>query len=296
MIRASMSMRFVTVCNMEHPILEVLKRSAQYHGIDLTVLGLGKPYHGNGTKITLVREFLASMEPEEVLVYTDAWDSLFVAPETRFREKFAEFKRPIVFGAEQNLGVRGNDVLWTWQFMPTYLRYPSSPTPYRFLNAGGFMGEAKSLLDLFDQVPIEANTPSDQTVFTQHYARNPDLLDLDRHQEIFACNGGRAGLEDSDYTVLPDGDILNEITKTHPCIVHIPGVARKGLGDIISALGLEDPSGPAPTYAEISRAMVWRHRIVDFLGIDNFTLRAIEANLLVLLILSIIGGLLFLFS
>ena len=287
-----MTMHFVTVCNSEHPGLEALKRSARYHGIDLTVLGLGEPYLGNGTKITRVREYLASMKPQEILVYTDAWDSLFVAPESRFMERFAEFDRPVVFGAEQNLGVRGNDVFWTWQFMPTYLRYPKSPTPYRFLNAGGFMGETQSLLDLFDQVPIEASTRSDQTVFTQHYARNPGLIDLDRQQEIFACNGGRAGLEGSDFTVLPNGEIRNEVTKTRPCIVHIPGVARKGLGDIISGLGFEDPSGAPRNYPEISQVMIWRHRIVDFLGIDNFTLRAVEANLLILLILSAVLGLL----
>ena len=287
-----MIMRFVTVCNQEHPGLSALRRSAQYHGIELIVLGLGEPYPGNGTKICRVREYCESMRPDEILVYTDAWDSLFVASEQRFKEKFSKFDRPVVFGAEQNLGVRGNDVFWTWQFMPTYLRYPKSPTPYRFLNAGGFMGRAQSLIDLFDPLPIEADTRSDQTIFSRYYARNPDLLDLDRHQEIFACNGGRAGLEASDYTVLPDSEIRNEVTGTHPCIVHIPGIARAGLGEITSALGFEGPSETAPTHDEIPAVMLWRNRIVAFLGIDNFTLRAIEANLLLLLILAVVGGVL----
>ena len=85
-----MIMQFVTVSNREDPALDALKRSADYHGIELIVLGIGKPYLGNGTKITLVREHLASMKPDEILVYTDAWDSLFVAPEQCFKEKFSK--------------------------------------------------------------------------------------------------------------------------------------------------------------------------------------------------------------
>ena len=40
--------------------------------------------------------------------------------------------------------------------MPTYLRYPRIPTPYRFLNAGGSMGRAHGLIDLFEQITLRA--------------------------------------------------------------------------------------------------------------------------------------------
>ena len=97
MIRNKRIMRFGTVTNHEQPGLNPLRRSAKHHGMELIVLGLGKPDLGKGTKITRLREYLASMKADEIRVYTDAWDSLFVASEQRFKEKFSKFDRPVAF-------------------------------------------------------------------------------------------------------------------------------------------------------------------------------------------------------
>ena len=96
----------------------------------------------------------------EIRVYTDSWDSLLVASEQRFKEKFSKFDGSVVFGAEHNLGVRGNDIFLTWQFTPTYLRYPEIPTPYRSLNAGGFMDGPKVLSIYSSRSPFEPPRPT----------------------------------------------------------------------------------------------------------------------------------------
>ncbi|HIB63938.1 MAG TPA: hypothetical protein EYO33_02150 [Phycisphaerales bacterium] len=215
-------LHFVTVASGPHPGLQRLETSAKHYGIDLVVLGYNKPYPGNGAKVTLVAEFASQVDPEDFIVYTDAFDSVFAAPPQAFKEALREFSSDLIFSAEQNFHMLGHPVFYLWQNVPTYLGYPESPSRYRFLNAGSFVGRARRLARLPEKVHIDNSTPSDQTIFTRYFVSFPEAVSLDYQHKLMTCNGGRVGYEAKDYCW--EGDRLkNRVTETYPCLVHVPG-------------------------------------------------------------------------
>ena len=54
--------------------------SAVTHGLHVTVLGYGKPYHGNYQKLEATREYLANMDADDLVLFVDAYVSACSLP------------------------------------------------------------------------------------------------------------------------------------------------------------------------------------------------------------------------
>ncbi len=235
-------MKFVTVATSRTPRLKLLESSCRYHDIPLEVLAEGRPYIGHGCKVKYLTEYLKTVDPTELVLYLDAYDTFFMAGAAEIEEKFRRFEHPMVFSAEQNCSLEAKPV----QRFDAWRRYPRYRKPYRFINAGCIVGEAKYMLEVLERADIPPEAKDDQTLFHLFFVDNPTAFRLDDRHEIFTCTSGRTGLEHEDYVV--EGERLrNRITGTLPCIVHCPGKNFLGLEALAAQLPFAgEPYQPSP--------------------------------------------------
>lgn len=271
-------MKFITVDTAASPKLERLKRSCRHHGIPLEVIGEGRPYPGHGAKIEYVIEYLSVQDPDEIVMYVDGYDVVFLAGAEEIERKFRAFGHPFVFSTEQNCNVNGG----LFARFPVWFRYPKGKGPYRFINAGTFVGKAGYMRDLLRRIDA-TQAASDQTVINRYYVKHQSEFALDYEQEIFTCTAGRTGLEEEDYRV-EGGRLRNLVTNSLPCILHCPGKNFIGLEKIVSKLPIAgSPYRASETEARKYRKSRRMNRINARILPDNFLFHLIVDGLLVLL-------------
>jgi hypothetical protein len=277
-------MRFVTIASSPHPGLDRLLRSAEHYHVPLEVLGIGRPYHGHGTKIQHISEFADRLNPDEVVVFTDAYDSVFLAPPQAFEQAFEEFGGALVFSAEQNFHLKGHPIFYVWQNWLVHRRYPKGFGRYRFLNSGSYLGKAGHLATIARELSIRPDTPSCQSVFSLDYCRHPERYILDHEHRLMTCNGGRIGLEDRDYSWI-DGRLRNNLTGSFPALLHVPGNNEESLGRILEGAPFERRVHSSAEESRLYRQRARLHRVVDATVGDNFLFKFLGWNALILITL-----------
>lgn len=284
-----MNIHFTTVASGPHPGLDRLQRSADYYGIELNILGFGQPYPGNGAKVLWLAEFAATLPADHIVVYTDAFDSVFLASPEEFEKALQPVTSDLVFSAEQNFHMKGHPLFYLWQNLPIYRRYPNSPTRYRFINAGSFIGRAGRLVRLPTECGIAIDTPSDQTIFTRYFVSNPGAFELDYSHNLMTCNGGRIGFEATDY-VWQDGRLKNRISQSYPCLLHVPGKNELSLQKLAEQSPFGGGEQPTLEDKKTYRRRQLLHRLIVSTTGDNFRFKFLAWNL------GIIWTLIWLFS
>jgi hypothetical protein len=131
--------------------------SSHAAGIELHVLHPPKGKFRFTDKRVITRKFLAGVDPDELVVFTDAYDTVFLRGEQFIEETYARFGRRVVFGAELN----------SWPLAVVGLALQQGPPagPFPYLNSGGFIGPAGDLLDLYLRYP---EPPSDRFELLRH--------------------------------------------------------------------------------------------------------------------------------
>jgi hypothetical protein len=213
----------LTVASESKRYFKAFIQSAKKNDTFPVVLGFGQPYNGHGVKLKLVKQFLekAAAGYSHVL-FCDAYDVVLASGLDQITACFQEFGAPIIFSAERNC--HPNPRMAT--------QYPSSSTPYRFLNSGVWMGSTEALQEMFsrieaDKVPDRTN---DQAVFTNVFLRNPAPIALDYQCRIAQSLHSSVG--DIAYE---NGRIINKLTGSFPCVFH--GNGDTSLDQILMWLG-----------------------------------------------------------
>jgi len=188
-------------------------------------LGLGKPFTLED-KLPLLRDYLRGGNPDDIVVFTDAFDVFYTAGLDTIREKFLKFNTDIVISAERQFS---HQVAADRQFYETLNRTNS---PYTFLNSGGIIGRRNKLLDLLEgaaaaekpSAPLENGGFNDQTVLSHHLAKTwaCHKVCLDYNCEIFYVPS--SDWDDIRAHVGPD--LTVKATGRRPCIVHVPWKTR----------------------------------------------------------------------
>ena len=271
--------------------LDRLMTSSKKNNLNITILGLNQVYTGNGMKITLLLEALKKLNPNDLFLYIDAYDVIFLKSEDAILNAYTTYyKDKLVYGAEQNFGMYSFDDLFY------YLKYPIKNVPMRYLNAGTIMGPAKLALDCYNDIGLSAKQTSDQMDTIRYFVKNPEHITVDHRHELFGVNGGRAGLEYNDYEIR-EGKLYSKRTDTWPCLLHIPGKFFTGLDSISYKLGFMDQF-PIYTKKELDwrRSQLKDHKICDQLTIDNYKLRLIKNYLNLVILTSIAMSIIFKFT
>ncbi len=208
-------MEFVTVSTVGLGDDSPLRRSCDRFGIDLKVLGVGCEHDPNYMyKLRLVQEYLQLIDGDELLLYTDGWDTFFCAYPDEIIAKFHRLGCPVVFSAEKNI--------WPPVVGDHPIAYPSVPTAYRYLNAGGFLGVAGRLQALIEKArPLDCYE-MDQHLWSDCYLCNPGAILLDHQCSIFQTLFDPAIPHETlmPELALRDGRWHNVTTGTAPCVVH----------------------------------------------------------------------------
>ena len=117
----------------------------------------GAKWNGFLDKITAVREYLDTVDAEDILCFTDAYDAIGFAGDEEIVEKFKAFGTDVVFSAETSC--------FPWDHVQQM--YPYSPTIYKYLNSGGYIGYVHALRTMLSHSISEF--PCDQGFFTYYY-------------------------------------------------------------------------------------------------------------------------------
>lgn len=238
---AGLRLRAVTVASHDKKELQWLRASAAAAGVELTVLGLGQPWRGLGSKVTAVRTWLADVAADDVVMLVDAYDVLLfpsASPEA-FLGRFREFGAPLLFGAERKCSP---DKGAAAAYAPL-----GSGEAFRFLNSGQYMGYAAAVKAMLDEVdldlalhyahrgadPLEVD---DQRWFTRFFLANEPSgrVALDRGAKVFSTT---LEVEPEDILVTPNPvAVRSALTGSDPLLMHGNGYGRATWYDAVARL------------------------------------------------------------
>jgi hypothetical protein len=202
----------ITYANRDNYHLHRLQTSAAYWNIPLQVLGQGEKWRCLLQKIQALHECLKDLPEGHIILFVDAYDAVYLQSDDVIKEKFLLFGRPVVFSAEMCFAAPGNESIAA--------SYPQSPTIYRYLNSGMFIGYAAALVKIIDRILGHPATDNDQSLFSRYFVEHPDEITLDYRSELFINTSNRQYDDDLDVR---EGRLYNRQTGTWPCILHTPG-------------------------------------------------------------------------
>lgn len=170
---------------------------------------------GGGQKINLLKQAFdeGKFDEDDIIIFVDGHDVGLCAKwwnvVNRWLDNFDPTK--VLFAAEA--------ICWPDNTMADM--FPPSPTPYRFLNSGTFMGRAKIIKRLLDEIDID-NSEDDQAAYQGLFLSGLPI-ELDYECRIFQPIHG--ALEHIEYDPV-SGNIYNKVTKTAPQIIHGNGPSK----------------------------------------------------------------------
>ncbi len=200
----------VLTCGSDTGKMAMLEESSSRNGIEVTnIFDVKNDVWGGGTmegpgggqKLNLLRRHIQNLPDNDVVLFTDAYDVIYLRDLDTILGRFLGFKHEVIFSAEQ--------FLWPDQSV----RFPPSPTKYRYLNSGTFIGrvgEVKRMLEL-----AIADQEDDQLYLQKAFLTGRFDAVLDHEGYIFQCHEKLA--------VVRDGNVYNPETGCFACIYHANG-------------------------------------------------------------------------
>jgi hypothetical protein len=178
-----MAIKFYTVATYAPSGFERLVQSADFYGIDLTVLGEGLEWVGFGQKVNLFKTELDKLEDDDVVGFVDGFDVVFLASEGEILEKFHGLNAKVVFGAEEACAPDASLV----NRFPLEGGYDYRDHNYRFLNSGNFIGEVGELKKITEEEIADAD--SDQLYYQKKFlGGKPNVFgEVDGHEYLDAA-------------------------------------------------------------------------------------------------------------
>ena len=231
-----------------------LEQSAKRHGTTYLNLGQGVEWgggtmegQGGGHKINLVRSHIQSLPDEDLVLFVDGYDVLFTDNIHTIKERFEGFDCDVLFAAEKSC----------WPEPTIAPQFPMTPSPYKYLNSGVYMGKVARLNHFFSEVV--ANNQDDQLWMQKRYLGANGLnVKLDYEGYVFQC----------DDEVSFDGKQISN-GMCCPCIYHGNGGddAKARFNSLADKFGyiqrtVESPPVKSLSYEEVAKDIL----VVPFLS------------------------------
>ncbi|CDR33002.1 glycosyltransferase domain-containing protein [Criblamydia sequanensis] len=219
----SLPLHICTVASRPKPGLQQLLLSAEKFGLKVEVLGMGLPYKKNGQKLSYMKMYLENIPDTDLVLFVDAYDVIFLANENVIKDKFYSFNSPFVISAETNC----------FPFQELASAYPESPTLFKYLNSGTYMGYAGYIKFLLNEFIIEEDK-SDQGQLTKLFLRREHEITLDYYSELFMTLHGIRG---NQIKLEKDPKLVHcLLTGSTPSIIHGNGLGKKLYQHIFNTL------------------------------------------------------------
>lgn len=199
------------IATHETPELKQLLHSCALQGITLNILGDGQPFSFGG-KLRWVRDYLEKIPNHEIVMVIDAYDTLVLADEATILKKFQAYKTPFIISTETGCHP-----------FPHYdAFYPASPTRFKYLNAGSYIGYAGYIKYLLDELAPIDDEIEDQGLLSALYLHQPYTMKLDYMADLFLS----LYQVELNQIALEDRHVRSLETQTWPCVVHGNGPAK----------------------------------------------------------------------
>lgn len=251
-----MNLIVFTVATKESGYINELKQSCKNNNISLHVTGYGIKWDGWQTKLKLIHEFVEKIPKENFILYTDAYDSFVVANEQEIIKAYYEATNgddsKILFTATKS------DFLYNIIFGNCC---GNKNDVYNSLNAGGFMGKAKHINNLFKQYCDQEKNKNkcyeknidDQKIFNDICLKKDGNIILDSNCRVFYIFDWTSNLfsylnllQKKQREILPTQNkfyyfdnetnrLIVRETGSRPCILHANGNANCDI--IINKIG-----------------------------------------------------------
>lgn len=203
--------------------------SAIRHHYELVILGWRVPWLGLSQKLEAAYQYSCSLPDDDIMLFTDAFDVLYTEEAEKIITIFQERNYSILFSAECGCWPHIMD-----DPPACFKKYPQSPTPYRYLNSGAWMGTIKHIRPMLQQIIRLAGNDfrnaNDQKLVADMFISKQYPIALDYMSEIFQS------MHSTDPPDLPSchprNDMQldvkerkwrNERTHTTPAIFHFNG-------------------------------------------------------------------------
>lgn len=219
------ALHVVCVASSERAELTRLRASAKRLGAELTVLGLGQPWRGLGSKVTLLAVHLDEerVAADDMILFLDAYDVLLLPAAAQLRERFAVLeqkkKGAIVFNSEVNCAPD--------PALRILYGRPADGSPFRFLNSGIYLGRARDVRAMLATVSADVYAHhsslgadqyrfDDQRWFNRFAIAFPERVHLDARASLFHT---LQDMDAADFDIV-DGDLTSQISGAAPMAVH----------------------------------------------------------------------------
>lgn len=158
-----------------------LKASCRKFGIDLMTICRDSQWTSHRLKDRLLKEYLLTQHRSQIVLFTDAYDTLFLGGANEIYERYATEcgANELLVSAEKNC--------FPDQGLTEH--YPKIYSPYRYVNSGGIIGPAESFLFALNEIDrLNAGNSylwSNQYLWTKIYLANVAPIRLDTKCVLF---------------------------------------------------------------------------------------------------------------
>lgn len=221
---------FTVATDEAHFGFETLRRSANYYGYDLRVLGLGEDWKGGdmarttggGVKLIYMQTAIREIPDSQLVLFVDGYDTVFQYPASVLLARFREIGADVLFGAEKDC----------WPSEEVCEQYAlRTDGVFRYLNSGTYMGNAGFLKDILAE--FEDNPEADDQLFFSRYLRDyrhgkrKTRVLLDTECSLFQTLSSFSRPDWDCYG--PTYRLSNTITSTKPVVIHGNGASKRTL-------------------------------------------------------------------
>ena len=229
-------MKVITVATQPDRYYESLLDSAKKNNIDIIVLGMGEKWQGFGWKFTKMIEYLEKVNVNEIVMFIDAYDVIFLDNFQKIEDKFLEIKKKNNFKILIGVDLIPNNRFHRYAYKKIF----SSNNPNN-INSGVYIGYAKDIYSVLSNIKKnnDLNNMDDQKMFINEHNKDSSIFYFDKKNEIILnifgnMINGKPDLNNFNFDLIEDKSnvrLFNRKYNTYPMIMHGPGNAN--LDDII---------------------------------------------------------------
>ena len=232
-------MKLVTVATHSQSYFPFLLESCKRYGAELVVLGFNQPWQGYNQKNVLMKEYLDTLPPDEIVCFIDAYDVLLLRPLQDLEKLFVNFNE--ISGARI---VVGCDLQPTGKPVDFIYRLYFGACNNKYVNSGTYIGYAADLRDMMTFIfrEISNDVKADDQIMIRKYCNTTKNVHIDCDRIFFLTFAGTQSmqfpLKHPKVNIIIDHD-THELKHNNirPFFVHGPG--NINMLNLIEALGYD---------------------------------------------------------
>jgi len=184
--------------------------------MELTILGFGEEWKGFNWRFNLMRTFLKSLHPNNIVCFVDGYDVFCSRNLNELKDTFINLKKK--YNCKVIVGY--DNIQSKIQKFFNRINFNGE------INAGTYIGESIDILNILNSISDIDNASDDQIILNKYYNKNKQHIHIDKDSEIFGTIYDGNRLKDvSKYYVIKNNEIYTSVTNKRPFFIHGPGMS-----------------------------------------------------------------------